>query len=194
MPQMRMQSLLIAVIILLSGCATQLHDASVSQGETLTDFHYKMVLDNIAMFRVRSNSVPWHIKITGGGAQVDSSVTPSLSFEWPPIARTLGLSGSHGVTINWALTPVISPGQLKALQDRYRNETTEQNFEKNYNYGYAAPNEVYGKYGGLYVWPKDWEHFVSTVLAVLEDVSVAKKDETPAVPGGPAPVMLTPLR
>ncbi|HEY4112914.1 MAG TPA: hypothetical protein VGM17_02535 [Rhizomicrobium sp.] len=186
---------LISVSLALASCATsELRDMSADQAATVTDFEYRMVLDNIAMFRAQPASLPWHVTLSAGTAQVDESVNPSFSYAWSPVTRTLGLSGTADVTVNWTLQPVTNDEQLGALRDAYRN-AAGRDFSQIFEEGSAAPSSgPYGHYGSEYVWPKDFDRFVQLILALNHTILIHPADEPgfkPAVRPTPG-VALTP--
>ena len=106
---------LAVVAVSVMGCSvTRLRDMSLDQGATVTDFEYRMTLDNLAMFRTDQGSLPWHLDLTNGTAQIDGSIAPSATYTWPPTSRMLSLSATREVTINWTLTPTLNDEQLGA--------------------------------------------------------------------------------
>jgi hypothetical protein len=181
-----------------SACSTtHLRDLSLDQGMTVTDFEYRMTLDNLAMFRTEPGSLPWHLDLTNGTAQIDGSVSPSTTFTWPPTSRVLGLSASGGVTVNWTLTPTLNDEQLGALMVRYQTTAKQENFDADFEQGGNKPaTGPYGIYKGLYVWPKPGHLIALTklVLAAEHDILIHPGDEPGYRPpaNSPTGVVLSP--
>jgi len=192
---MRRIFLLVSIAVSLGGCATsQLRDMSADQAATVTDFEYRMVLDNVAMFRTQPASLPWHVTLSGGTAQVDESINPSISYAWSPVTRTLGLSGTADFTVNWTLQPVTNDEQLGALREAYKN-AAGRDFSQIFEEGSAAPSSgPYGHYGTEYVWPKDFDKFVLLILQLNHTILIHPSDEPGFKPAASPPpgVALTP--
>jgi hypothetical protein len=171
----------------LSGCtASMLRETAVQQGESFTDVEYGMVLDNIAMFRVKPHSIPWFLKITGGTVQIDDSLSPSFSYTWPPASQTLSLGGSRGVTVNWNVVPIVSEGTLKAMTEHYTAIVSRTSFQDDYGVGAAPEGVPVGHYGDVTIWPRDMARFHDDVIDILHDASTAPEGsaaERGAVPG-----------
>jgi hypothetical protein len=187
-------------VFALAGCsATRLRDMSLDQGATVTDFEYRMTLDNLAMFRKEPGSLPWHLDLTNGTAQIDGSISPSATITWPPTSRVLGLSATRDVTINWTLTPTLNDEQLGALKERYSAAALDEKFNNDFEQGTQAPKDgPYGEYRGLYVWPRVGHLAALTdlVLAAEHDILIHPADEPGYKKLGAAPsgVALSPHR
>jgi hypothetical protein len=188
------------ISLLMSGCATtQLTSTSLNQGSTVTEFEYRMILDNLAMFRKDKDGLPWHLQLTSGTTQVDDSVSPSASFVWPPTSRTLGLSANRGITVNWSVTPTLNDEQLGALRGRYRHAAENTVFKKDFEEGPSPPGDrPFGEYHKWYVWPQTnhLDALIQLVLDSTHDILVAPADEKNYAPPKPAApgVALSPRR
>ena len=74
-----------ALMGIVNACTSaQLEYSTLAQGRTLTDLHYQIVLDNVAMFREAPGSLPWHVKITDGSITISDSVTPRFFVRIAP--------------------------------------------------------------------------------------------------------------
>ena len=150
-----------------------------------------MVLDNMAMFRKQPASIPWHLKITGGTAQIDQSVTPGLQFTWPPTARQASLSASRGITVNWNLLPVQNDEQLATLRQHYQAWTKDESFAAHFEQGSKPAGTPFGYHDGLYVWPKAGPEHLDTlsqyVLTAIRDITLQPADEPALAPLSPVP-------
>jgi len=119
----------ISVLLTVTGCASaQLRISTINQAATLSDIQYQMVLRNLAAFAANPSTLPWHISITAGTAQVADAATAHSSFvahfphqiisrffEWDP-----GFSGSRTVVEQWSTNPIVHTDALKVLQMAYR--------------------------------------------------------------------------
>jgi hypothetical protein len=172
-----------AVVVLcagLGGCVTShLRDLTVDQSETLTEFQYRMVLDNLAMFRTDSASLPWHVQLSTGTAQLDASINPSGNYTWSPVSQTLGLSATGDVTVNWTLTPVLNDEQLANIRQRYQAATKPEKFSEDFDEGDHPEGHLYGHFGTRYVWPKPGhlDALVRLFLDITHDAYVSPTDE-----------------
>jgi hypothetical protein len=118
---------LIALSTLLAGCATTTLDRTViSQASGITLIQQEMVLNNVAMFRKRPNSLPWHVKVTSGTVSVSDSLAPSFQLAWSPTLRTLAIAPSRSVSLQWSIVPVTDNAELTALTSIYRGAALTQ--------------------------------------------------------------------
>jgi hypothetical protein len=155
-----------------------------------------MALDNLAMFRENPDSLPWHLKIASGTTQIADSATPSFSLTWPHIVRTLGLTATRGLTVQWSILPATDNKDLLNLQDTYQKfanvgpHANMRNFEKDFAEGGIPGGSPYGKYAAHYVWPQPGHlgALTSLVLEILTDTESLNKVQSIAFPG----VTLTP--
>jgi hypothetical protein len=133
-PMKKKNSFALAIVVVsVMGCSVnRLRDLSLDQGATVTDFQYRMTLDNLAMFRTDKGSLPWHLDLTHGTAQIDGSITPSASYTWPPTSRMISLSATREITINWTLTPTLNDEQFDALRQRDVATAQDAPFSQNF--------------------------------------------------------------
>ena len=112
-----------------SGCTdTQLRITTINQGSTLTDLHYNMVLHNLATFAENQASIPWHLAITVGTAQVADAGTVHFTPAWlwslthASSYTTFGTGTSNSRTIvqQWSTNPIVHADALKILQLAYQ--------------------------------------------------------------------------
>jgi hypothetical protein len=120
----------------------------------LTDFHYQMVLSNLAMFRRDSAALPWHLKITTGAVQIGDSTQTSFSIMWPNLSRTFGINGSRGWTESWTVEPEIDGSHLTELQTLYREAAQPETFSIDFDEGDHSGGTPFGRYGNKFVWVK----------------------------------------
>lgn len=104
------------------GCThAQLRYSSISQGSTLTDIQYKQVLNNLAMFTVNPDVMPYFATAGSGSAQiVDNGGLSALSFQWPVYAGSGTIFAQRSIAEQWGLAPVLEPDRLKAMRCAYR--------------------------------------------------------------------------
>lgn len=120
---------MLALLLVGPGCADmQLRHSTVRQAKTLTGLQYRMVLENLAEMAANPGTMPWHVNINSGAAQVAdtgqglftaginlfngsggtfSSYSPAAQF-----ART--------IVEQWALVPVTEGDALRLLRIAYR--------------------------------------------------------------------------
>lgn len=123
---MRLQVVLIvgAVLTLSSGCAHMpLKRNTQRQVRTVSDIQQQQVMDNIAMFVVNKNSVPFFSIPDAGSTQVIVSGSFTSGLTWNPttlIGESLGIAGAGTLTENWALKPVNDPDRLAMMKCVYQ--------------------------------------------------------------------------
>ncbi len=116
--------LFVAIIATASlGCThRQLTRSMVNQASTVMAIEHQMILDNIAMFTVNPDLLPWHVKIKDGTVQInDQAGMPELGVQWggtPGFTR--GVKVTRSVTEQWGADAVTDPRRVKKLQDVYR--------------------------------------------------------------------------
>jgi hypothetical protein len=189
--------IIVTLLLMTSACATsELQDTTVDQGGTITDLYYTMALDNLAMFRENPDSLPWHLKVASGTTQIADSASPSFNITWPHIARTLGLTASRSLTVQWSILPATDSTDLIQLKTTYQQYASvgpysHQNFfNENFSEGSVPGGSPYGKYGSRYVWPLPGHSATLTQLVIdaLGATSNLNKVQSIAFPG----VTLTP--
>lgn len=126
---MRSTNAAVAVALLLapalagsSGCiAHRLGQRAMNQANTLPDLHYQQVLDNLARFVDNPAGLPWHVNFREGTTQITDSGSAGAAVDLGPPAETLPqLFGSRTVVVQWGMTPVIDPVELRLLRVAYR--------------------------------------------------------------------------
>ena len=115
-------SILVMGLICLSGCtAERLRQRMVSQGATLPELQYQQVLDNLALFAVNPEALPWHVNIREGTSQVTDSASAGAAVDLGPPTETLPqLFGTRTVVAQWGGSPVIDTLELRLLRIAYR--------------------------------------------------------------------------
>lgn len=174
-------------VVLLPGCAThQLQSSTVATGRTATEILYSMVLDNLAMFVVEPNALPWHIKITQGAITINDSFTPTLSYvKAAAISRTVQLAGSQSAQVSWTVVPVVDKTTLVALQGIYQ-EAAKSASNPTLTTIYApikSGTKPCGSYQGKQVCVVDMVKFATLVTDVLAITSVLPEERAPQLPG-----------
>ena len=178
--------ILAMVAICASGCiSTQLQNSTLSQARTLTDLQYRMILDNVAMFRAAPGSMPWHIKIAQGSITVNDNVNPGLRFAWPPTSREIGLSVAREWQTSWTVTPVIDPGELAELKVLYEAAAQQSWIES----GEMSDAVAFGQYGLTHVSVRlpHLSQLTDLTLKVLEKTKIKSEDRSPLQ--GPLPLI-----
>lgn len=111
------------------GCRTSqdLRRRTVDAASTLTDLQYRMVLNNLAMLSAHPHALPWYVRLKDGSVQVsDHGAFHANAFsyqyvfqdEWSTVR--LGPSAGRATTMQWNVSPVTDPAELRALRAAYR--------------------------------------------------------------------------
>lgn len=120
-----MRSALIIGIIMassLSGCtADRLRQRLINQGATLPELQYQQVLDNLALFAVNPDALPWHVNLREGTSQLTDSTSLGAAVDLGPPTDTLPqIFGSRTAVAQWGGSPVIDTLELRLLRVAYR--------------------------------------------------------------------------
>ena len=118
----------LALALLAPGCAhKQLSVSTVLTANTHQTILFQMVLDNLAMFASRPDTLPWHVRVRDGTVQVQDQLgigQQGGGFSTFANGRlgiqTYGPQGSRQVALQWGTDAVGDPVQLFALQTAYR--------------------------------------------------------------------------
>jgi hypothetical protein len=107
--------------LFLSGCAHhQLRFQTVQQANTLSQVYEQQVLDNLAMFAVKPNAIPFFAYTSEGGTSVDSHAGAAAAAPLDPFFSILDLEGARDSSEAWVLTPVADPTRLNLMQQAYQ--------------------------------------------------------------------------
>jgi hypothetical protein len=133
---MRARTMLLALLPVLSGCATHasLRDNTARTAATLTDLNYQQVLDNLAMLVANPSALPSIAVINAGtvtvadqkAANVNATYAPTITFEQqagsglPILSLLFNPSASRNVTENWSLLPVTDVDNLRRIRCAYQ--------------------------------------------------------------------------
>lgn len=123
-----MWRLLAILVLCLPACGCthlRLQKTTVDQGSTLTGMQQQLVLDNLAMFACNPHAVAWHVRVTGGLAQVSDQGGGFLSglfITAPQVITDVGVQ--RNVLDQWNLQTVIEPDDLQMLQIAYQKAIT----------------------------------------------------------------------
>ena len=175
----------LVALLLIGGCGSvALKDSTLAVGGTLTDLHYRMVLDNLAMFRTHGDSLPWHLKITSGLVQINDTVGAAYSVA-TPLARTLAIVPSQGWTEAWTVVPEVDQQKLRNLMLIYQRAAHGADFPRFFADGDQPGGMPYGHYGDKYVWVKQGQlaGLTELTLQVLGGAPVQRGERPFTVPG-----------
>ena len=118
----------------LGGCTNlALRDNTVRTTNTLTDLHYKQVLDNVARFQANPETIPSFAVVSAGTVSVNDQASggfsptyaPTLTFAQQgggPVILQLffPFTGQRSLTENWSLTPITDADNLTRLRTGYQ--------------------------------------------------------------------------
>jgi hypothetical protein len=177
---------------MVAGCAThRLADMTVSQGDSVSDIEFRMVLSNLALYRtyrpeaLEDSPLPWHLKITQGSAEVVDTVNPTFGQTVIAPEQTIGVSISRGVTVNWTFVPEVDTAHLTKLRQLYFDATRDATFSADFQAGRVPVGTPCGRYEGLYVCPKPGRIGALTTLTlkVLAETPIDAEDKPVLLPG-----------
>jgi len=122
---MRLWTVALAVALVVAGSAgctsVRLGQRTIRQGSTLPELQYQQVLDNLALFAANPAALPWHVNLREGTTQITDSASGGVAVELGPPSDWLPqLFGSRTAVVQWGMTPVIDPTELRLLRIAYR--------------------------------------------------------------------------
>lgn len=119
-----MRGTLVITILALAMCGCthlRLQRVTVDQGSTLTGLQRDLVLDNLAMFACNPHAVAWHVRVTGGLAQVSDQGGGMLTGLFVTAPQVVpGINAQRNILDQWNLQTVIEPDDLQMLQIAYQ--------------------------------------------------------------------------
>jgi hypothetical protein len=119
-----MHARILAITLLGSmlGCTSvRLQRSTIEQAKTLTELQYQQVLNNLAMFCQNPGSLPWHVNLRDGSAQIADLGSAQAMLDWHRAITTHPqLLGSRTVVEQWGMSPVTDDVELKILRMAYR--------------------------------------------------------------------------
>ena len=174
---------LFVIAIVSSGCAHRqvrfnLNEQAISVHHTIE----QQVLDNLAMFCVEGDGVPFLSVPDEGASNVDDTGSIEGGAPLNPFFTTLGFDRNRSTGNSWTLKPVVSKSQLAAIRELLRGNICILNRSTNRS---DIPRccTRYGRYCGHYVWVRDGyeSQFADLVLDILGAASGIKADATKLV-------------
>jgi hypothetical protein len=104
------------------GCTSlRLQHSITRQATTLADLHYQQVLNNLAMFSANPYTMPAHVAIRDGSAQIQDFGQAAGGLDLTrAVTTTLGLTGSRTVVEQWGVSPVTDDIEIRILQVAYQ--------------------------------------------------------------------------
>lgn len=116
----------LAALALTTGCThVALERRTVKQASTLTDLQYQQVLDNLAMFACNPDTMPWHLRVSGGLVQVADQGSGAFGAD---IATATGgevtrllpsAAAQRGIVGQWDVEPAVEADELNLLRLAY---------------------------------------------------------------------------
>lgn len=117
-----MRMMLATLLLLMCGCTSlRLERSITSQATTLSDLHYNQVLNNLAAFSANPETIPSHVTIRDGSAQIQDFGSASGGLEiLHDVTTSLGLTGSRTVVEQWGVSPVTDDIEIRLIQVAYK--------------------------------------------------------------------------
>ena len=107
-----------------SGCTHwQLKHNTVMQANTITDIHYKQVLNNLAAIESNPHGLPHFAVVGAGGTLVVDGANVNFGLSWDNttlIGQALDLGGSRTFEDGWTVAPIVDPDKLRAMRAAYQ--------------------------------------------------------------------------
>jgi hypothetical protein len=175
----------LCALVFVGGCGSvALKESTLAVGSSLTDLHYRMVLDNLAMFRSDGNSLPWHLKITTGLVQINDTVGGAYTVA-TPLARALAVVPSQGWTESWTVVPEVDHHKLRNLMTIYQHAAHSADYPRFFADGDQPGGKPFGHHGDKYVWVKQGQLAALTALTlkVLGGAPLQSGERPFTVPG-----------
>lgn len=112
----------LCLLLVSSGCTVgRLRQRTINQGSTLPELQYQQVLDNLALFAANPASLPWHVNLREGTAQVTDSISGGALVDLgPPASTQPQVFGSRTAVAQWGMAPVVDATELRLLRFAYR--------------------------------------------------------------------------
>lgn len=120
---MRRVTLALACVIL-SGCThIALRNHTLQQSRTVTDLQYQQVLDNLAMFSVNPDAMPFFSIPSNGATAVDTTADVTNTTAWGPLGflqNGLSFKATRKNGGSWTLAPINDPAKLTRMRCAYQ--------------------------------------------------------------------------
>ena len=124
MSPLKLCSLRILPILIASctGCTSlRLERSITNQATTLADLHFQQVLNNLAAFSINPKTIPSHVTMRDGSAQIQDFGSASTSLDiLHEVTTSVGLQGSRTVVEQWGVSPVTDDIELRLLRVAYQ--------------------------------------------------------------------------
>jgi hypothetical protein len=111
-----------ALLNSLTGCTyLRLERSLTNQATTLADLHFQQVLNNLAAFSLNPSTIPSHVSMRDGSAQIQDFGSASTSLDiLHDVTTNIGLQGSRTVVEQWGVSPVTDDIELRLLRVAYQ--------------------------------------------------------------------------
>ncbi len=115
--------IILIVGLLSSGCThVQLRRNTIRQSETVSDIYTQQVLDNLAMFALDPNSLPFFAFPNQGTNQVTDRGAASFATQWKFDAlRMFGFDAEREMQEAWTTEPIRDPHKLALMRCAYQH-------------------------------------------------------------------------
>src|SRR5437867_1474326 len=124
-PAICMRLVLISICVAVGGCTTTaVNNTGEDHASNMIELQYQQVVDNLARFVWDENSLPSHVTLTQGIAQVSDRLAGGFNLPFTTegsAQRQFNIAGERQWTVNWSVRPVVEGDSLMALQSLYRD-------------------------------------------------------------------------
>lgn len=151
---------IIVLLVGFTGCTEQvLKQSTVGQARTINDIQFQQVLQNIAMFKEQSDSLPWSVVLAGGQVSVTDGLTAGYNIAVPQhgvYTQTPSVGGSRQWAEQWTIAAVNDPVAIIRLQKLYQ-----------------WTSGIYTDTAGTHIWtskedPKAWDGYRTALATEIQ--------------------------
>jgi hypothetical protein len=129
-PRSRFLGLSAAALCTLAGCtAHRLEINTIKQAQTVTDFEYRQILDNLAMFSLNPQALPSLMTLKTGASQVGDTGTAGFlgtsglstgSGFYSSFGSSPTITGARSIVDQWGSSPQTDDNNLLLLRKAFR--------------------------------------------------------------------------
>ena len=152
------------------------------QAETVQHTFEKQVLNNLAMYRVKPDGIPYLMLPTEGATNVDGNAKITGAAPLNPFFETIGLESGRTSGNSWTLSPVVDADKLNKIRDIFKSYANCSDWLVCSNRRADVPRccTEYGEFCGNFVWvaPGSETQFTDLVLEIIKAATVEDAEVT----------------